>query len=61
VDEFALQIDLARYFDTVNHDKLMSLVARKVKDKRVLKLIRQYLDSGVMINGLVVDTEEGCP
>lgn len=39
----------------------MSLVARKVKDTRVLKLIRLYLESGVMINGLVVDTDEGCP
>jgi len=54
-------IDLARYFDTVNHDKLMNLVARKVKDKRVLKLIRAYLNSGVMINGVVVEIEEGCP
>jgi len=58
---WVVDIDLARYFDTVNHDKLMSLVARKVKDKRVLKLIRAYLNSGVMINGVVVETEEGCP
>jgi len=42
-----VDIDLAKYFDTVNHDKLMSLVARKVTDKRVLKLIRAYLKSGV--------------
>jgi len=59
--KWVVDIDLARYFDTVNHDKLMSLVARKVKDKRVLKLIRAYLASGVMINGVVIDTEEGCP
>jgi RNA-directed DNA polymerase len=58
---WVVDIDLARYFDTVNHDKLMSLVARKVKDKRVLKLIRAYLNSGVMINGVVVEVEEGCP
>ena len=58
---WVVDIDLARYFDTVNHDKLMSLVARKVKDKRVLKLIRTYLNSGVMINGVVVEVEEGCP
>jgi len=58
---WVVDIDLARYFDTVNHDKLMSLVARKVKDKRVLNLIRLYLESGVMINGIVVDTDEGCP
>lgn len=58
---WVVDIDLARYFDTVNHDKLMSLVARKVTDKRVLKLIRAYLRSGVMLNGVVVETEEGCP
>jgi len=58
---WVVDIDLARYFDTVNHDKLMSLVARKIKDKRVLKLIRQYLNSGVMISGVVIETEEGCP
>ncbi|MGM0651667.1 MAG: reverse transcriptase domain-containing protein [Bacillota bacterium] len=58
---WVVDIDLARYFDTVNHDKLMRLVARKVKDKRVLKLARAYLNSGVMINGVVVEVEEGCP
>lgn len=58
---WVVDIDLARYFDTVNHDKLMSLVARKVKDKRVLKLIRAYLESGVMVNGVVVEADEGCP
>lgn len=58
---WVVDIDLARYFDTVNHDKLMSLVARKVKDKRVLKLIRTYLESGVMVNGVVVETDDGCP
>lgn len=60
-NNWVVDIDLARYFDTVNHDKMMSLVARRVKDKRVLKLIRQYLNSGVMISGVVIDTEEGCP
>jgi group II intron reverse transcriptase/maturase len=58
---WVVDIDLARYFDTVNHDKLMSLVARKVKDRRVLKLIRAYLESGVMVNGVAVETDEGCP
>jgi len=40
---WVVDIDLEKYFDTVNHDRLMSLVAREVKDKRVLKLIRAYL------------------
>jgi group II intron reverse transcriptase/maturase len=58
---WVVDIDLAKYFDTVNHDKLMSLVARRIKDKRVLKLIREYLKAGVMINGVVIDTTDGCP
>jgi RNA-directed DNA polymerase len=59
--KWVVDIDLMRYFDTVNHEKLMGLVAKKVTDKRVLKLIRRYLKSGVMINGVVIDTEDGCP
>jgi RNA-directed DNA polymerase len=56
-----VDIDIARYFDTVNHDKLMSLIAKVIEDKRVLFLIRKYLQSGVMINGIAIDTYEGCP
>lgn len=59
--KWVVDIDLAKYFDTVNQDKLMSLVARKVKDKRVLKLIRLYLKSGVMLNGVVIYIEDGVP
>lgn len=59
--KWVVDIDLEKFFDRVNHDKLMSLVARKVADKRVLKLIRSYLESGVMINGLEVITEDGVP
>jgi len=59
--KWVVDIDLAKYFDTVNHDKLMALAAREIKDKRVLKLIRLFLQSGVMISGVVVETEEGCP
>lgn len=59
--KWVVDIDLAKYFDTVNHDKLMALIAREIKDKRVLKLIRLFLQSGVMINGVFIDTEEGCP
>jgi group II intron reverse transcriptase/maturase len=60
-NEWVVDIDLEKYFDRVNHDMLMARVARVVKDKRVLKLIRRYLNSGVMINGLVLKTEEGTP
>lgn len=56
-----VDIDLAKYFDTVNHDKLMRLLSNKIKDGRVLSLIRKYQKSGVMINGVVIDTEEGTP
>jgi group II intron reverse transcriptase/maturase len=56
-----VDIDLEKYFDQVNHDMLMARVSRVVKDKRVLKLIRAYLNSGVMINGVVRDREEGTP
>ncbi|MPM48558.1 hypothetical protein SDC9_95283 [bioreactor metagenome] len=59
--KWVIDIDLAKYFDTVNHDKLMVLVAREIKDKRVLKLIRLFLQGGVLINGVVIETEEGCP
>nr|WP_257182902.1 reverse transcriptase domain-containing protein [Corynebacterium cystitidis] len=45
---WVVEVDLSKYFDTVNHDMLMSRVARKVKDKRVLKLIRAYLNAGIM-------------
>jgi len=58
---WTVDIDLEKFFDRVNHDKLMSLVARKVKDKRVLKLIRGYLESGIMMNGVKVKNEEGTP
>lgn len=54
-----VDIDLEKFFDRINHDILMSRVARKVKDKKVLKLIRSYLNSGIMIEGIRVRTEEG--
>jgi len=58
---WTVDIDLAKYFDTVNHDKLMRLLSGTIKDSRVLSLIRKYLQSGVMINGVVMETEEGTP
>lgn len=59
--DWVVDIDLEKFFDRVNHDMLMARVARGVKDKRTLKLIRAYLNSGVMVNGVVLDTEEGTP
>lgn len=59
--DYVVDIDLEKFFDRVNHDKLMARVARKVDDKRVLKLIRRYLTSGVLVNGVRVASEEGTP
>jgi group II intron reverse transcriptase/maturase len=56
-----VDMDLEKFFDRVNHDKLMSLIAKRVGDKRLLKLIRRYLESGIMINGISVISEEGVP
>ncbi len=58
---WAVDIDLEKFFDRVNHDMLMARVARKVKDKRVLRLIRAYLNAGVMANGVCQQREEGTP
>jgi RNA-directed DNA polymerase len=56
-----VDIDLSKFFDRVNHDRLMSRLAKRVKDKRVLKLIRAALHSGIMKDGLTSPTEEGVP
>ena len=58
---WAVDLDLAQFFDRVNHDILMSRVARRVGDKRMLKLIRAFLTAGVLENGLVGTTDEGTP
>jgi len=60
-NRWVVDIDLAKYFDTVNHDKLMRILSHMIQDGRVLSLIRKYLRSGVMINGVVMETEEGTP
>src|SRR6266481_3991339 len=58
---FVVDIDLEKFFDRVNHDVLMGLIAKRVGDKRILKLIRAFLSAGVMEGGLVSPTEEGTP
>jgi RNA-directed DNA polymerase len=58
---WVVDLDLEKFFDRVNHDRLMAKLAEKVNDKMILKLIRKYLQSGVMINGVVMDTKEGAP
>jgi RNA-directed DNA polymerase len=54
--DVVLDIDLEKFFDRVNHDILMGLVAKRVTDKRVLRLIRGFLTSGVLADGLVSPT-----
>jgi RNA-directed DNA polymerase len=56
-----VDIDLEKFFDRVNHDMLMHRVSKVIEDKRVLKLIRAYLNAGVMMDGVVVKNEEGTP
>jgi RNA-directed DNA polymerase len=59
--EWVVDLDLEKFFDRVNHDILMGLVAKRVTDKRILKLIRGLLTAGVLEGGLVSPTEEGTP
>jgi len=58
---FVVDMDLEKFFDRVNHDILMSRIARKVKDKRLLRIIRRYLRAGLMQDGLVNQRVEGTP
>jgi group II intron reverse transcriptase/maturase len=56
-----VDMDLSKFFDRVHHDKLMARVARHVRDKRVLVLIRRYLEAGILCNGVAITTTEGTP
>ena len=60
-NKYVVDMDLEKFFDKVNHDILMHRLAKRIVDKRVLKLIRQYLQSGIMLNGIQVKSEEGTP
>ncbi|WOV84810.1 group II intron reverse transcriptase/maturase [Sporosarcina jeotgali] len=60
-NRWVVDIDLEKFFDKVNHDRLLGTLAKRIKDKRLLKLIRKYLKSGIMINGVVTNSEEGTP
>ncbi|WP_218917582.1 group II intron reverse transcriptase/maturase [Paenibacillus stellifer] len=57
----AVEIDLSKYFDTLNHELLLNLLRKQIEDKRVIDLIKKYLKSGVMENGVRRATEEGSP
>ncbi len=56
-----VDIDLEKFFDTVNHDRLMARMREEIKDKRVLRLMNAYLKAGVMVNGMSEATEAGTP
>ena len=57
----AVVLDLSKYFDTLNHTILLNVLRKQVKDERVIQMVKRYLKSGVMENGVVAETEEGCP
>ena len=57
----AAALDLSKYFDTLNHEILLNILRRNVRDERVIQWIKRYLKSGVMENGVVMETEEGSP
>ena len=59
--EWAVVLDLSKYFDTLNHDRLIRELRKTVKDEAMMKLIKKFLKSGVMENGVVIETTEGSP
>lgn len=58
---WVVDVDLEKFFDRVNHDVLMSRLARRIKDKRILKLIRRFLQAGIMEDGVISPRVEGTP
>lgn len=58
---WVVDVDLEQFFDRVNHDVLMGRLAKRIADKRLLRLIRRYLEAGIMANGIVAEREEGTP
>jgi group II intron reverse transcriptase/maturase len=58
---WVVDVDLERFFDCVHHDVLMGKLARRIVDKRVLRLIRSYLEAGIMVNGVVIERYKGTP
>lgn len=59
--EWVIELDLENFFDKINHDRLMSTLAKRITDKRILKLIRSYLTSGIMEGGIISPRSEGSP
>jgi group II intron reverse transcriptase/maturase len=59
--KWVVDIDMTKFFDTVNHDRLMARMKQRISDKRVLRLVNTYLKAGVMVNGVVIETGKGTP
>lgn len=59
--EWVINLDIEKYFDTVNHDKLISILRERINDAKTLRLVRQFLQAGVMENGLISPSKEGVP
>ena len=59
--KYVVEVDLSKYFDTLNYDLLLEILRRRIKDKKIIELIKKFFKSGAMDNGLFVKTEEGSP
>ena len=59
--KYSVCLDLSKYFDTLNYELLMNMLRENINDKRLIDLIKKYLKSGVMENGIVMKTKEGSP